>query len=665
MTSWLSLIPPVAATLGILAVLGLPSALALRLRGFAIALVAVPAAFAVLAVSAVLAGAAGIPWGPLPPVAVAIAVAVVLRLLRRWIGVPDPRSGKRAVQTRRFWLPVGSAAIGGAAIAVALVMSLKTADAVSQTYDAVFHLNAVRQVLDSGSASPFDLDLAAPGRAVFYPALWHGLVALIVQLTGASIPLATNAALFTACAVVWPLGALALGRAVAGPGRTATVVSGVLVAAFPGFPLTLAGFGVLYPNLLSTTLLPYVFVAVLQLLNLGPARRADPLPAGTRWLLLLGGFGAAALAHPNALHVALLWTAFPVLIAAVRTMRGAPALEESGALGPARGSLPLRRIAAALGLVLFGALTLVAWYIGRTSDNPWEGRRGPLGALVDVVGATPHLEGHSWPVALLVLAGAVIAWRRPRLRWTLGSAAVLALAFVVAYGFPGSAWRTLLLSPWYNDPWRLAALVGLGALPLAVLGGTAVAACWRIGRRRLLAASAAAHRTRTDVLTTAFGVALLLAMTQGAGAHAGVQYVSSKYTASEKSQLLSPDERTLLERLPEHVPEGETLATNPWNGGSLAYAIAGYEVLVPHTAGTYDPRYMELTSSLGEGSDRACALAEELDVNFVLDFGTRYVFSGTPRAEPFSGISGLDDPEALTEVDREGDAVLYEVTGCD
>lgn len=649
--TWVSLAVPLLTTLGLIAILGLPIAFALRLRGFAALTVAVPAAFAVLAISPLAASLAGIAWGPLPPVAITAVLALVLWACSRWIGA----RWRTPARPHRLWLPLGAAAIGGAAIAVTLVMSMKTADAISQTYDANFHLNAVRQILDTGAAGPFDIDLASPGQTVFYPALWHALVALVVQVSGASIPLATNAVLFAVCAVVWPLGAVALGRAVAGPSASATLASGVVAAAFPSFPLALAGYGVLYPNLLSTALIPFILVAVLQLLDLAAARRSDPLPPGTRWLLLLGAIGAATLAHPNALHVALLWTLFPVLAAALRTFRTRPV--RPTAIG-----------GATLGVLAFVLAIAGAWYVGRTSDNPWVGSRGPVGAIIDVLGATPRLEGHAWPVTILIVAGCLLVWRHRRLRWAIGSAAILALFFVVAYGFPESGWRTLLLSPWYNDSWRLASLVSIGALPLAVVGATALLAVLRTGARRVTGMRAASPGTTSGRTTRSvgavLGVAFLLAATQGAGAHAGVQYVSTKYVADEKSQLLSPDERTLLERLPETVPEGETLANNPWNGGALAYAIADYPVLVPHTGGTYDPRITEMTIDLAEGGPEACGLADDLEVSYVLDFGERYVFPGTPRAEPFAGISGVESSPVLTEVDREGDAVLYEITGC-
>ncbi|GAA2177140.1 hypothetical protein GCM10009847_01870 [Leucobacter tardus] len=646
MSTWLSLVPPLAVGIGLLALLGLPATFALKLRGFAIAIVALPVAFSVLALTPILAALFKLPWGPLVPVAVSFLLALVLLPCRRWLGA----NASGSARPHRLSTPILSAALGGAAIAVTLVMSMKTADAISQTYDANFHLNSVRQILETGNAAPFALDLSAPGQSVFYPAVWHGFVALIAQVSGASIPLSTNAALFIACSVVWPVGVVALGRAVAGPSRRVSVVAGIAAAAFPSFPLALAGYGVLYPNLLSTCLLPFVLVAGLQLLDLGFARRSDPLRPALRYLLFLGALGAAILAHPNALHVILLWGVFPVGAALVRYVKGQPGGTS-------------RKIISIVMLVLYSGLLLLAWVAGRTGDNPWEGQRSPLGALVDVFGSTPRLEGHSWGVTILICIGVALTWRKPGGRWMLGSAAILAIAFVIAFGFPSSDWRTLLLSPWYSDPWRLASLVPLGAVPLLTIGGSAVVAIARVGALRFtrMEQDTASHGTN---VFAAVVILSLLAVTQGAGAFAGVQYVSTKYEFSDTSPLLSPDERQLIERLPDSVPEGEVLINNPWNGGALAYAIAGYEVLVPHTGGTYDPRITEMTSALATGTPEACRLTRELDVRYLLDFGDQYVFEDTPRAEPFEGISAIEESSVLTEVDHEGPAKLYEVTGC-
>lgn len=659
--AWIAFAAPVTVAVLTIAVLGLPAALALRLRGFAIALVAVPAAFAVLALSAIALPLIGLRWSLLPVLGVALLLAVALRLLRRWIGAP---AAERVGRLSRgdLWVGLGAAAIGGAVIAVSLAAGLGSPGAISQTFDANFHLNTVRYILDTGSASPLSMELTSPGAPGFYPALWHAFVALVVQLSGATVPVATNAALFVVSAVVWPIGAVALGRAVAGPSTRVTLVSGALAAAFPNFPLFLAGYGVIYPNLFALTLLPYLLVAGLQLLNLGPARRALPLATGTRWLLFLGALGAAVLAHPNVIHAALVWAAIPVLAVAWRAIRTRPVPGPSGLLVTPSMAPALRRSGAVLGVVALVGLIAAAWVFGQTYDNAWEGFYGPRSAALQLIGGTPHLAGHAWTVTIIVLLGSVLAWRNRSVRWLLGSAVALAFMYWVSDGFPSSEWRTAIVGPWYNDPRRLASLVPFGALPLAVLGASAAWSMLRPGLKRF-----ATQRARRPQLTrrvfAGFAVLFLLAAGQ-AGSFSAMQSVREGYNA-QKALLLDADERTLLERLDADVPAGETIANNPLNGSALSYALADRAVLFPHTNGNYDPRAYTLVTTLVSDPVAACAASSELGVNFVLDFGTNYIFEDAGKVWPqFSKLKQLNRSPVLSEVDREGDAVLYQITGC-
>ncbi|RGE23189.1 DUF6541 family protein [Leucobacter sp. wl10] len=658
MSSWIALAAASSLAVAIIAVLGIPAALALRLRGFAVVVVAIPAGLAVIALASLLAPIAGLGWSLLPALICAAALALLLLLLRRWLGVAarprNPGSSMRAL-----WIPVGAAAVGGGAIALSLLAGLGAPGAVSQTFDAMFHLNAVRHIMDSGSASPFAMDLTSPGAPAFYPTLWHAYVSLIVQLSGVSIPVATNAALITVSAVVWPLGAVALGRAVAGPSTRVTLVSGALSAAFATFPLFLAGYGVLYPNLFSLALLPFLLMAMLQLLNVGPARRAMPLSAGTRWILALGALGAAVLAHPGVLYVLLIWAAAPVLFAAVRAWLGAAVPGAGGHRVPGGARRWLRRLAAVVGVLAFALFAIGAWIVGRTSDNSWSGFYGPRRAVLEIIGGTPFLEGHAWAVSALVLFGAVLAWRFRPLRWLIGSAAALAAFYFISDAFPSSDWRTLFLSPWYNDPRRLAALVPFGAFPLAVLGASAGWTMLRPGLRRLAAMSARPRRS-LRVLTAA-ALVFLVAVGQ-AGSDSALREVQTRYDPKEGT-LLSEDELRLLERLPDEVPEDEVIANNPLNGSALAYALADREVFFPHANGNYDQRFYQLVDALVPNPATACELSRELDVEYVLDFGTRYIFKNdTAREQPFKRMKDLDRSPVLTEVDREGDAALFRIS---
>ncbi|WP_336660596.1 DUF6541 family protein [Leucobacter sp. USHLN153] len=667
MTAWIAFGLPVVAALAIIAVLGVPAAIALRLRGFALAVVAVPAAFAVMALASIAAPFVGIGWSLLPPFALAIVLAAVLFLLRRWIGAaPVHRSTEaapaRRPQRRDLWVSLAAAAIGGLVIAISLVASMKQPGAISQTFDANFHLNAVRYILDGGSASPLTMDLTSPGTPVFYPTLWHAFVALVVQLTGVGIPIATNTVLFVVSCVVWPIGAVAFGRAVAGPNVAVTLISGAAAAAFPNFPLFLAGYGVIYPNILALTLMPFVLVAGLQLMNLGPSRRAMPLSVGTRWLLFIGALGGAVLAHPNVIHAILVWSAAPVLFVAIRALRGRPVPSPTGLLAQPQHTRALRSGFAVVGIALFVIAVIAAWLGGRTTDNAWQGFFRPRDAVLQLLGGTPHIAGHAWAVSLIVLLGAIVAWRFRSMRWLIGSAATLAVIYVVADGFPTSGWRTLIVGPWYNDPRRLAALVPFGAMPLLVIGARAA---WAFLRPTTLRVSRAFTRSPRRTFRSLAALVLLVFVALGqSGSYRFLQIVEESYDRRQGA-LLSEDERTLIERLDDEVPADAILANNPLNGSSLSYALADRQVLFPHSGGIYDSRGYELVQTLVDDSAKACEISSELGVGFVLDFGTEYVFEDpAERGIPFKKMRHLDRSPILTEVDSEGDAVLYRISGC-
>ncbi|MBC9944637.1 hypothetical protein ICL81_08970 [Leucobacter sp. cx-328] len=664
MLQWLALVLPVVTMLGLIAVLGLPIAFALRARGFSVLLISIPAAFAVLALSSFIAPFLGIFWTVLPAIGLTVVLTVVLFALRPFMAIQRKGSSAHSSGAKRFWIPTVAAAIGGLTITASVVLAIKSPDAISQTYDVNFHLNAVQKILDEGSAAPYDMDLSAPGAKVFYPTLWHGLVALIVQLSSVSIPLATNAALFATIAIIWTVGMVGFGRAIAGPSARVSFISGVLSVAIPSFPLSLTGYGILYPNLLAFALIPYFLIAFMQLFGIAKARRSDMNSMGSALLLLFGSFGAVVLAHPNGMHAILVWLIGPSLYLLIRAIRGANVPQRTGELGAALLSKGPRISLAALGCLGLFALIIVAWYVGRTSDAPWGGDKGPKGALLDAIGMSPHLEGHVWPVSLLMLVGFVVVIRLTRMRWLFVPGVLFLALYIISDGFPPSEWRTFFLTPWYNTPWRLSALVWMGVFPFIVLGASLG---WSALRGGLVRWARLVQRPKfARIGGSALAVLFLLAATQGAGAHAGIQYVSSKYEKSgPNAVLLDVDERAVLERLSETLPENAVIIDNPWNGGALAYAISGIPVLTPHTGGNYDPRIAELTSELKYGTPRSCELVEQLGARYILDFGTKYVFPGTKRAEPFLGITDVGESDMFTEIDREGDAVVYEVTGCD
>ena len=102
---------------------------------------------------------------------------------------------------------------------------------------------------------------------------------------------------------------------------------------------------------------------------------------------------------------------------------------------------------------------------------------------------------------------------------------------------------------------------------------------------------------------------------------------------------------------------------DPLTGAGLLYAYTGHDVVFPHVTGRYGAESAVLARSLVTGDAAVCDAIEDLGVTHAVDFGDTVLFQN--HYTTYDGLHDLDESPILTEVDRVGDAVLYEITGCD
>ena len=207
--TWISVTPQIlTAALLLLLPGGLLAFLGFRLRGLAAVAVSPVLSISLISVSAVAADLAGVPWSLLP-VAVLTVLATLVALALRVLLL---RGREQPVRTRGGW-PV-AAAEAAAVLAAALLVGRRlifvfgSPENFSQTFDNIFHLNAVQYIADTASAS--SLTIGQMTGIGFYPAGWHGLVSLVHSLAASPIPVSVNAVNLVIGALVWPLGCIFL-----------------------------------------------------------------------------------------------------------------------------------------------------------------------------------------------------------------------------------------------------------------------------------------------------------------------------------------------------------------------------------------------------------------------------------------------------------------------
>ena len=366
----LSVLMTLGAAVLVLGAPGLPTALALRLRPLTTIAATVPTSLLMVAVSAEIGHVLGIPWSFASPLVLGLLVGGVLAVLMRrrasataraaepaaapdGAGVLQQHEGDRTAPAGRFLATARGRAIavltglllGGGCVLVRALTMMGGLNAVNQTYDNVFHLNAVRHILRNADGSAWVVGglTTLPGNEGYYPAAWHQLVSLVVQLSGQEIVLGSNVVMLLLAAVVWPVGLMALMRTCTTAGPVGWMAAGTLAGVTGDVPLSLMYWGIVLPYFLSMSLMPLIVIMVGHLAGLAP-RSAQRLSGGQVAVLLPVVCAAIALAHPQGVFVGMV-LGLPILVwgtAARARDRWAPGLAPAPDCGRSRRSQPWR-----------------------------------------------------------------------------------------------------------------------------------------------------------------------------------------------------------------------------------------------------------------------------------------------------------------------------------
>ena len=571
---------------------------------------------------------------------------------------PSPAPASIGGRVSRCWAAARGPAedLGLWIVSAALMLAIcaqfiNAPDAFSQTYDAVYHLNAVRWILDTGNASSLSFDMVI-SRGAVYPLGWHTLVALTMRLSGVtSIPLASNAVMCAVAGLTWTSGVITLTSALTVGRRAGRIATAVLASAAPAFPLLGLFWGILYPVFLATAMLPGVFLTAAT-----AGARGMTLPRrAVLWLMAGAGCVGLALAHPSIIVIALI---AGVSAAATRSV--------SLAVCAVRARHHMRR--AALAYVLTALLAGASWAAAPAlraskSVSQWPPYTSAAGGIGEAVTSAPELTAIVWPLALLTVIGYLSAWRRQSTRWVALTHTVVCGLYVVDVSQKVSPLRYSLTGFWYSDAYRPGGFMMVTALPLAGIGACALADA--AGRALPRAVRAATTVPWLRAALTILVIAALAWQSTGSAAMShNVEKFGLTFLVTDDSQSLTADELAVVNRLPDLLGPDDVVLADPWRGGSLAYGLTGVTTLPRHLSsyGSTSPALTVLENSLDEVGDNpeVCPAIEELGVNYVLDFKGRTILDG-PEAP---GLSDIQPRDGFRTVLRIGDATLYRITAC-
>ncbi|WP_409485120.1 DUF6541 family protein [Arsenicicoccus dermatophilus] len=564
-------------------------------------------------------------------------------------------------------------AVGATWLASVAIHTIGQVESVQQSYDGVFHVNAVERVAHLGSASPATVAATAntTGRPGFYPPLFHAVAGLLVRHTGVDAVVAANVLAVVVGALCWIPSVALLAHVVLARHRYGILASVVAACSIPLFPALLMKWGVLWPNMLGIAVLP----AVLALVVIALGQAATPtIPVATAVVAGLMSVSGLYYAHPGSVFAAFA-LAVPVLGAAVA--RGLSLLWRTRRLGPLWVLLIL--LAVVLVVPPLWARVLQIPALKSTMSFDWPAGMTLAQAFGNALALGSPRSPSSWVMGALAVLGAVRACQQRHTLWVPLAHGVVVYLYMLAAGTDEPISKDLT-SFWYNDQYRIVALLPITAAPLVGLG-----LVWC--RDELLGALDAwyaerPHRSGRHLQVTpgrsvgwqwGAGIGVLAAVVWALPGGLALDDVAETirrgyYPEEENITLVDRDEAMLYQQtLRPGAADGERVVGNPWNGAALAGPLSGRESVIAHLTTSLDADRRLVAARFKElATDRdVCRAVKRLRIGYATE-DTRLFWSDDQLRRPWKylGLNSLANRPGLTPIGHEGTVTVYRVGPC-
>jgi hypothetical protein len=617
-------------------------------------------------------------------------------------------------KTRRSMIdliPCVYVAVGIIIYAIVYLSALPTLDNVAETYDNVFHYNLIRSFVESGiwsslNASVYlDASTAAPAPfmadAGYYPSIWHLMGSFPVSLLGVPVGVASNAVNFAFVACVYPLSMWLFLKKLFGAERFPILLGALVTFAFGAFPWVLLAHWPLFPNLVSMTMVPILCAMFLSATDgaiVRPKRVANIV-------LFLFGVVAETFCQPNSIFAAMVLLAPYVVCAGSKAVQERFFSRKTTRDSHSKKSLAQRVF---IGAVLV-ALIALFWYVlfrlpflQPTINYYWAPIMGKTQAIASVLSLSLALNYPQYALGALVVLGAFyIIIKRRELLWVVGSYGFAAIIFVIAAAFDNCWLKHFISGFWYTDPYRVAAMVGMAGIPLAIMG--LVALCdlvrWLVAKfmhedativkQQELSGKHVRVQSDTDLNASwsktakvASALVVLLACvaiyslvvpgSERVTMFKHIHNIAGVHTEGGHGVPYEDAERAFVEEAKNLIDEDDVVLNNPYDGSMMAYGLSDL------------PLYNRSISGYGSEDETAdSALLREKLFEFasneevqqaIVDTSADYVlvlendqermklFYPTYDRAPWTGFESLDENTPGFElVLADGDMKLYKI----
>jgi hypothetical protein len=606
--------------------------------------------YGVVALAIVPFGALAFPWNAwtaLFAVAIVAGIALCLRIMLARVRYVDAEA--RAARRGPALVVAAGVLLGALLIGLAALRGMPNWQSIPSSWDAVWHANTIRFILDTGQASPThmgELRNVETHEALYYPSTFHALASVFSQLTGAAPTTAYTLNSLAASIWLFPVSAATLTwqllRTRTDEWRTAgaAATAAALSPSFTAIPY------VEFDTASMPNLAAYGVAVPTMALAVSALRHRDRMPLAV--LALLGVFSVHITGGVVVVLFVVAWWLFDALWRPVR--------------GRLADFVTLLLIAIPTVVLLLpqflGVLQQAEIIVGHAFVTHEGKKRGLIDAMVQ---HTRHLNDFpiQWVLIILAAIGAVILLAR-RAWWPVAVWLLLVVSIVhssAPFGGPIGTLTGKFSDLFYSDPRRLSAVVAMLLAPAVGIAVFTLASAAIAGVRRLVGkGSPRAWYAATAAIVVAVSVGI------------GLAYLPrAQFLFGEKYDGVLVDKKDLeawayLATLPG---ARDTLIGNAnTDGTAWMYAVANLHPLWTH----YDFPVQQ-----GPGYHRFIfwAYADDADTDprvaeAVKALNIRYVVTSTPVVRGFvmpDGLVSLDRSRSWEKIYDNGEARIYEWHG--
>src|SRR6201993_4154305 len=248
--------------------------------------------YGVVALAIIPFGALGIPWNGWTALIALAAVCLVMTGLQRLLArYRDAEAKTEEISSWQTLTVTAGVLLGALLIMWAAYRGITHWQSIPSTWDAVWHANEIRYMLDTGQASSThmgELRNVETHAVLYYPSAFHALAAVLSQLTGAAPTTAYTVSSVAAAVALFPASAAALTWQLLRSRMSEWRTAGCAAAAAAMSASFTAGPYIEFDTASMPNLAAYGIAAPTMVLIVSAVRHPDRIPVAV--LALLGVF---------------------------------------------------------------------------------------------------------------------------------------------------------------------------------------------------------------------------------------------------------------------------------------------------------------------------------------------------------------------------------------